>query len=699
MAKNEETILALSQRQHLIKRMSLTFGRETGDEDYPFSAQKTVAIREILDNSVDVLKKQNDKYKKNIRVHFYKDGFIETQDSGTGIPTALSKTADGKPASSLYLALGVSQAGGNYELDSDRFSSGLNGVGGSSVTMSSSVLIAEVFKDNKIYTLHFKDGKPGFFKDESYTKFEELKDLTILKETKDNRPAEEKKLFKTGTKIKFKLNDTVFQSKYQPDYDDLIDRLKGTSFLVPGLNIEVINEHKEINGKPQREYFEGNNNIKNLVELLQTKDRYSDIVEIKAEDKFIEYNVSVLDNNGENPRTVDVERKTIIELAFSYDTGYDYKMESYVNTIKTRLGGIHEKAFEKALVTAFNEKFKSMRGVLPKDAEPTIEDYKEGLSVVLYVQVSEPAFTSQNKEELGGKELQKSITKKLIEVFTEFVNNNKNSAVVKKIGEKIAVACKNRMSSDAAKKLKRQQNALEANTVMPEKLIDCLETHDENSELYIAEGDSAKTALKSARDSRYQAILPIRGKIINAKKETLSEVLKNQEVQSIIKSIDSGILKEFNSDKMRYNRIFIATDADPDGGAISALITVLLWQLMPEIVTGGHLYKLMPPLFIFKTNQKKQKNYYAYSDEERDQVKKELDKKKIKYQLIRAKGLGESGVDVLEETCMRFDTRTILQITVDDVEKAEKILEVALGKKVEPRREWIEANPFINEDY
>ena len=694
---NASSIKALDQRTHLIKRMSLTFGAESGTPEEPFSSQKSVAIREITDNSVDEV---IGGHAERVKVSFFENGSVEVQDNGRGLPVDIGQNSDGSPASGVFLTLGVIQSGGKFENDSERFSGGLNGVGAASTVATSKRADVTVFRDNKMYTLSFKEGKPGFFAnpDDPKSEFTELEDLTYVKEEKDARPAAEKKLWKTGTIVKVWLDEDVYTSKYPINRLDITERLRGTTFLLPGLEIEVYNEVDtvEVDGKeqPRVDKFKFDDGIKELVTFNQNKDPLTEIIHLEARETYKEV-VPVLQSNG-SVKNQEVDRVVIVEAALSWDVGYEYSMESYVNTIRTRLGGVHETAFERSLVSSFTEKISSMRGMLPATMKikPNFEDYSEGLTVVLSVKISEPQFTGQAKEELGGREAQRAIQKLLNGVFTKFAQTGKNDEQMRIIGKKISDATKAREAQQEMRDVKRQKNKIESSTSLPAKLVDCETTHTDDSELYIVEGDSAKGALKAARYSSHQALLPIRGKIVNSNKQTIAKVLANQEVQDIIRCMDAGVGTDFDTDKLRYGRVFFATDADVDGGAISVLLMMLYWDLFRPMIEEGRVYQVLSPLFLITPRKKGAKNLYALNDIEFEEMTRQLDKEGTKYDIKRLKGLGEAGAKVLNETAMNPETRTVKQITLNDLEKAERMLDITLGKDVAPRKDWIERNPY-----
>lgn len=703
MAKKTETynasdIKALSQHNHLLKRISLTFGRETGDNDSPFSSQKTVAIREIIDNSVDeVLGGYGDK----IFVNYYKDGSYEVKDNGRGLPIDTGVDSNGTPASGIYLCLGVIQSGGKFTADSKRYSAGLNGVGSSSTIHLSKRADITVYRNNKVYTLSFKDGTPGFFAvdGDPESEFTELTDYTYLKEEKDPRTVAEKKEFKTGTTVRLWLRDSVFSSDYPANTLDLTDRLRGTAYLVPNLKINV---HDEVNlitddeagtMRPRDDEFAFDGGLKELIENSLNGDKLGETFYFNTETSFIERNVPVLEDN--HIVNKDVERTIPIEVAFVWNNGFDYNIESYVNTIRTRLGGIHESAFEKSVLTAFGDKFNSLQGLMTKaDPKLTFDDFKEGLSAVVYVKIPEPQFSGQSKEELNGRAVQNAITKKLTAEIADFAQKAKNSDLMRTIGGKVVQAARNRQYAHDQQALNRSKNAIENSGSMPAKLTDCEITGTEDSELYIVEGDSAKGSLKGARFGKYQALLPIRGKIICASNTELKKVLANEEVQGILKALGAGFGDNFDTSKLRYGRVFIATDADPDGGDIAALLLSFFWVFCRPLIEEGRLYKLVTPLFVFTTKGKKTIRHYANSEDEKQEIIADLNERGVKYDMTRLKGLGEGGKDVMVETAMNPLTRTVERVVIKDSSKSSDMMNLIFGADTQLRKDWLAANPM-----
>lgn len=685
-------ITSLTPRQHLIKRMNLTFSQETGDEFHPFSSQKSISVREVLDNSTtEVLKG----YGSRVLLHFYKDGSVLVQDDGRGLPIDTTKNSLGELVSGFIITMGTLQSGENLgDNESDGKATNQNGLGGSAVNFLSKRMDIKVYRDKKEYSLSFKNGDPGFFKgDLPEDEFEPITDLTYIKESKDTRSKEEQKKFPKGTAIKFWLNEKVYSSPYPIDIEDMITRIRGNAFLLPNNTFEVINEFKTLeDGSYQHEIYNFEIGIPQLVELNQTGESITPVIHNNSVGEYIEKNVPVHDSKTNTIQHKNVTRTVDIEYAFSYSNNYSYSTDSYVNTIRTRLGGVHVKAFEEALVTVFNEKFSSMKSILTqKDPIPIIDDYREGLTSVISVYVSEPQYTSQIKEELGGNIVKRSIKEAIIKDLKEFVNTNKNQPIIKIIGEKVVQAAKNRQHKKDIQELKREQNRLTSSTSLPIKLVDCEITHSEHSELYIAEGDSALTGLKEARYAKYQAILPIRGKLINAIKESTKKLFANQEVKDIIRCLDCGVGDDFDIDKARYSRIIIGTDADVDGGQISSLIALFIYKTFPDFVKEGRLYQMNTPLFVLH-EKKKGVYHYCFNYEEYKEIYNEH-KDKIA-RVVRNKGLGESGKNVLRDTGMNPKTRVLTQISVEDIEQTEKWFNIAMGTEVSIRKDWIENNPI-----
>lgn len=696
MAKNEEytadDIISLDERQHLLKRMGLTFGSEGIDPEYKYSMQKTVAIREILDNATDEIRGG---YGQHVNVKIFKDGLIQVQDSGRGVPPEVNHTTH---QSGIYMALGKMHSGGKFATDSERFSSGLNGLGASATNFVSKRFDVIVYKNNKKYELSFKEGTPGFFDgDGPDAPFTETKDLSKLKISKDTRTKDEKKDYPTGTIIRCWLDESLFTSPFPVDDLDLVDRLKWTAFLVPNLIADVYDERQDVdgNGTPLTQTFHYPDGINSMIEFLAPNDPLIPTQHIVTDGSYIE-EAPVLKKDG----TVEVEkvaRRIPIEIAWTYNNDYETdRVNSFVNTIHTKLGGVHVKAFERAFVKTFNDKFSSMKNYLKKDDPvPIIDDYREGLTVVLSIQQSEPGFTSQSKEQLIGSENQKAIQAALEKEFGDWISSPKNKDALEMMAKKVCQAAKNRAAANQAKAAKRKANAIESSS-MPATLQECEFVGEEGSEILICEGRSAMSGLMKARDARFQAIFPIRGKIINAFKANPSKLMDNKEVEGIIKSLGAGYGKNFDVDKMRYGRVLLSTDADVDGYAIQDLLLVLFWTMFRSVIDEGRFFITMPPLFEFSFKNANREIIPALDEDARDKIQSQLEKEGLKYgkdfEIHRDKGLGENDPDVTWQTMLNPVNRTLRKITVEDAQRAMASLDLTMGTRVEPRRNWIEDN-------
>lgn len=699
-----DSIDYLTQRQHLLKRMGLTFGPEGIDDDYPYSSQKTVAIREIVDNATDEIRGG---YGSRIRLHIRADGGVVVQDSGRGIPTGVNRKTGW---SGIYMAMGVIQSGGKFSTNSDRFSSGLNGVGGSSSCAVSRRCDIIVFQKGRRYELSFKDGEPGYFDaengpDDGFTTLKEMgKDLSYLRSSKDTRTAEERDGYETGTIVRIWLDDKVFTSPKPFDHQDIVNRLQWTAFLVPGLQAEVIDELHPIEGKPFHDVFHYPDGVVSMVDFLAPPGEHLPVQLIETEGHFDE-ETNVLDPDKDVVVKRRVRRRVPIQVAFTYTpSDYEYHLNSFVNTVHTKLGGVHVQAFESALVESFNEKLTSMRGLIVKgDDNPIIDDYREGLTVVLSIEQSEPDLSPQSKDKLGGAEVKRAIRQYLSAAFAKWIAEPKNKPVLDAIAKKVATASHTRQTA-AADRANKRRMAQRDGGAMPAKLDECEFAGDDGSELLICEGDSAKGGISDARDSRYQAVLPIRGKIINAMTSARKEVLGNKEVMDIIQCLGAGYGgescpdaykksdKPFDVEKMRYDRVLMATDADVDGFHIQDLLLVLFWCLFRPVIDEGRLYVTNPPLFEIRTKGKSPQRIYAKDEDELAEVQRKLDSRRVTYAIKRNKGLGENSKEATWTTMLDPKSRTLTRITAEDVEQAVASLKITMGKDPKARKDWLRDN-------
>ena len=700
-------IQALTPLQHLRQRLNLTFGDERGAEDYPYSSQKNVSIREIWDNALGEVAIG---VANRLRVTFYKDGVVKIEDNGRGIPTDISEDAYGNKVSGIFKALGLLQSGSALKgVQKGKFTTSQNGVGGSSTNGVSEWFKVRVFKNKKIYALDFLDYVPGLFDDKGV--FKHAKDNSEIYILKDNRSKEDKELFAHGSSVEFKLNDKWFIVPYSFDKDDIVARIRGAAYLYPHTTMEILDEQED--GSFEKQIFNSEEGIKELVDI-QVGNNITKIIDFSGATAFREKGqgqnnpnipksatgetlLEYIDKEYNDGDLLNDERELYYSLAFNYNSGYDCVIDTYCNDIRTTLGGVHVQALEKALTDAFNIKFRSMKNGLNKnDNDVIIKDVEEGLTAVLSIKTNVPRFVGQEKQLLGGKELQKALYDSIYSQLIEWLNKGSNRDDVEIIAKKVIIAMKNRTRIQEQQELNREKNKVMRDSSMPVKLVDCEITHAPISEIFISEGDSALGGLKAIRDSRYQALFPIRGKILNVLKASPKDIMQNQETQDIIKCLDCGLGEDFDIEKMRYHNVVIAADADVDGSAISNLLITWFWVLMPEVIKQGRLFRMLSPLYEIIVS--KDEVYYCVNSQEKEDIENKLKKenKEIK-KINRFKGLGETDPDVLFEVGMNPETRRIAQITIEDVEKAEEIINLISGDDADARKEWIIDNPYTPE--
>lgn len=674
-AYNADSIKINNQHDQLILYPELTFGGETGNEESPYSSQKTVAIREIVDNATDEIRSGHGHH---VNIDFAKNGSITVTDDGRGIPP--EKRDDGMTG--IYAAMGIINSGNHYDNNDKRRSAGQHGVGGSSLIHMSSRADITVYKNKKIYSLSFKDGVPGFFEgDEPSSSFIPLKDLSILHIEKDMRSAAEKKERPTGTTVRFWINDSSFSSKYPPNDKDIIERIDWVAGIDSRLFAHVHDEWQDPIIDHTYHYDE---EYVDKLDMVAPNNRISGIHHLSGSLKF---NKRVrIDNKYQT-----TERHAEWDVALAWNSGYDYKMYSFSNTVHTVLGGSHKTAFENALRDSFLAKMRTARGYLTtKDPDIDASDTQEGLTAILSVQMSSPHYDDQTKQQLKEPEFAKALANDMRVAFDRWLNSASMRTDFKNIADKIITSYHNRRELDNKKAAKRLQNAMNSTRRMPEGFVDCKYIGDEKSELHICEGLSAKGGLKPARDARYQAIMPIRGKIINVYKNSDEKILQNAEVQSLISALGAGLKDTFDVDKMRYGKVIISTDADIDGFAIQNLLLVLFWRFFKPVIEEGRLFVSYPPLFVVKTRTE---SLYALDEDELDVIEKRLNKSgKYNgkgYVIERNKGLGTMNPKDARYTMMNPETRRLRKLTIEDAEKTQQMLTLTMSKDTKPRQEWI----------
>lgn len=681
-----DTIHKLEYPYSIWKRPSMYLGER--------GTQQTVGVREIIDNAVHECIRG---FATQVRVVFGEDGSVTVQDNGRGLPVDINKKLN---TNGIILTMATLHAGANFSTDvaAGKAGAGLNGVGASATNALSKKFDAIVYKGEKEHRLSFKDGFAGHFSDENPDS--SFTESVIIKSKKDPRSAKEKKGWENGTKIVLWFNPDRFPKDEAVDIDNIVDRLMYTSFLVPKLQISVEDRNRKYeDGSFYTWSFCSQNGLPELIEVLSVDpvlpgseikgDMFSDkgIHYLKTSANYKEF---ASDEQGHNK---EVTRTVTAELAFRYGTGYERNVVSFVNTIHTHLGGVHEKSFEKAFLKSVGERLNSMRGILTaKDEPPILEDYFEGMTAAISVNVPEPQFIGQEKEKLSGPEVEKALTKALTELFGVFANSTANQKSLKPMFEKIVQASKNRQAAQVAKLAKRKANKL-SSSALPLKLADCDVTGSEESELIICEGDSAAGTVKKARDATFQAVIPIRGKILNAHKAGTAAIMKNKEVMDIAQAIGAGFGQNFDIDKIRYGKILFAADADVDGLEINNLLFTVFNRLFREMVEEGRVYQTVPPLFeVSVKNARGTDVIYVSNETELKQVLLKLDKQKKTYKIERNKGLGEMDPQSFFDTVLNPEKRTLKRITIGDLEKAEEALNLTMGDDPQERKDFMGEN-------
>ena len=583
-------------------------------------------VYEVVDNSIDEALAG---YCTHIEVTIHKDNSITVTDNGRGIPVDMHES--GKPA--VEVVLTVLHAGGKFGGSGYKVSGGLHGVGVSVVNALSTSMDVKVKRDGKVYEISFEKG---------VTK----EPLHVIGETAE-----------TGTYVHFVPDAEIFDETVY-DYDTLRHRLRELSFLNRGITIILTDERPE-EVRQETFYFEGG--ISSFVEHLN---RNKEVI---------------------NPEPVyfnGTKDTTVVEIALQYNTSYSENIYSFVNNINTEEGGTHLAGFKSALTRAAND-FARRQGIIKNNEDNLVgEDIREGLTCVISIKLREPQFEGQTKTKLGNSEVRGIVDSIVSEGLSEYFEEN--PVISKKIIEKSIMASRAREAARKARELTRRKNALEVSS-LPGKLADCSVKDPEQAEIYLVEGDSAGGSAKQGRDRRFQAILPLRGKILNVEKARLDKILNNEEIRTMITAFGSGIGSEFDITKRRYGKIIIMTDADVDGAHIRTLLLTFFYRYMRPLIENGHVYIAQPPLYQIR---KGRSHWYTYSDEELAQKLDEIGRDGITVQ--RYKGLGEMNPEQLWETTMDPEKRTVLQVHLREAEEADSIFTILMGDKVEPRRRFIE---------
>lgn len=649
------------------------------------SAGATTGLRELIDNGFDEgLMGHGD----TITVRLFADGSAEVEDHGRGLP--IDTNAQG--VNGIILTVGTIGSGGKFS--GNTVSGGLNGMGASAANFSSKAFKVSVYRGGKLHRLDFREGIPGHFakEDDPDSKFTPSNDIKV---SKDPRPAAVQKAHPTGTKIRYWLDHTVFVPEAVFLAEEIKSRLKATCFLLP--HMTAIVEDYRTSTTPIVDKYHFNSGIEDMVGTLTNFPLIGKPTKFKVETSFTEM-TNVLKKDGRLNQE-EVVRPVTIEMAFGYTGNEETVLKSYVNLIQTSRGGTHEaglwRAFSRVLVNHIKAG-KEAKYLKAKEEPPILEDVRDGFVGVISLSFPEPVFSGQAKEELKTPQMTSLVSQGLGDALKSWLENSKNKNEVKKICLRIVEAARIRIASKAQKDTARKKSALETSTNMPSKLVECANAGagSVGTELLIVEGDSALGGMRSARMSEFQALLPLRGKVLNARKATLSQILANVECANMIQAIGAGSGKSFDIKDMRYDRIVVASDADLDGAHISVLLITFFSRVMPEIIRAGKLFLLIPPLFEIKGKVKGVEEFhYAANVEERDIIIADLEKRKAKgIDAGRNKGLGEMDPDPIWDTLLNPENRRVKQITIEDAEAADHMLELAMGSEVPPRREWIVAN-------
>ncbi len=587
-------------------------------------------VMEVMDNSIDeVLAGRAD----TINVRIYKDGSISVEDNGSGIPVEVHPKT-GK--STLETVLTVLHAGGKFNNDAYKVSGGLHGVGVSCVNALSEWLIATVKRGGHIYEQHFARGKAQG-------------DIEVVGDTKES-----------GTTIQFMPDEEIFDTT-EFSKEVLVNKFRETAFLNKGVRITLIDEREE---EPQEEVFHYEGGIKSFVEY------------INRSKNAITNDIIYFDKSMD-----DCE----LEIAMQYTDGYSENVLTFANNIHTTEGGYHLTGFRNALTRALNDYGRKANIIKEKEENLSGDDAREGLTAIVSVKLKEPQFEGQTKSKLGNSEVQGIVNSVAYQELNDYFELHPQEG--KKIIEKAISAQRAREAARKARDLSRGKRSVLDNTTLPGKLADCQSNDNTETEIFIVEGDSAGGSAKQGRDRKFQAILPLRGKILNVEKARLDKILAYEEIKAMITAFGTGIDTEFNIEKLRYGKIIIMTDADVDGAHIRTLLLTFFFRHMRELVDGGHIYIAQPPLYMVSKNRKE---HYVYDDDELEDLLKEIGRDN--YTIQRYKGLGEMNPEQLWETTMDPEHRILLRVNVDDAVNADEIFSMLMGDKVEPRREFIEKN-------
>lgn len=626
-----DSIQALEGMEHVRMRPSMYIG-DTGIRGLHH------LVYEVVDNSIDEAMAG---HCDTIRVTIQKDGSVRTEDNGRGIPVDLHKK---EGVSALEVVMTKIGAGGKFDKDSYKVSGGLHGVGVSCVNALSEHLKATVYRDGTIYEQEYELGKPLY----------------------PVKPVGETEL--SGTVITFKPDASIFQQTVDYNYDTLASRMRELSFLNKGITIYLTDERQvKEDGTVETETFHSDEGLKEFIRYLDgnRESIIGDVISMEGEKNDIP-----------------------VEVAMVYNTSFNENLHSYVNNINTHEGGTHLSGFRRGLTTTL-KKYADASGMLDKlKFEIAGDDFREGLTAIISVKVSEPQFEGQTKTKLGNREVTAAVSQAVSEMLENYLEENPGDAKI--IVEKVILAAQARHAAKKAREMVQRKTVMSIGG-LPGKLSDCSEQDPSKCEVYLVEGDSAGGTAKQGRDRNFQAILPLRGKILNVEKAMTHRVFDNEEIKNIYTALGVTIgteedSKALNLTKLRYHKVVIMCDADVDGSHIETLILTFFYRYMKELLENGHIYIATPPLYLVKKGQKKQ---YAWSEKERDAVAQSFNGS---VQIQRYKGLGEMNAEQLWDTTMNPEFRKLRQVNIDNSSEADRIFSMLMGDEVPPRREFIEKN-------
>ncbi|MGN0796245.1 MAG: DNA topoisomerase (ATP-hydrolyzing) subunit B [Christensenellales bacterium] len=601
-------------------------------------------VTEVVDNSIDEALAG---YCTLITVEITAEGAIKVKDNGRGIPTGIIK-AEGKSA--VEVVLTKLHAGGKFGSGGYKVSGGLHGVGVSCVNALSEWLEVEVRQNGKIHKQVFNRGIPQ-------------RDLQVVGDTDE-----------TGTTITFYPDGEIFET-LEFNFDTLKSRLRELAYLNKGLKIQLVDNRLD---PPKAEMFCYEGGIVSFVESLN-KNKETVFPEVIYFDKSY------------NEETKGVSESYEAEIAFQYNDSYTETVLTFANNINTEEGGTHLEGFKSALAKCIND-YGKKQGILKDSDKLSGEDTREGITAVISVKLANPQFEGQTKTKLGNSAVRTIVSKAIMDGFGTYLEEHPKEA--KELIMKTITAQRAREAARNARELARRKSPLET-TTLPGKLADCTDKESQYCEIYLVEGDSAGGTAKQGRDRRFQAILPLRGKILNVEKARLHRVLENEEIKAMITAFGCGIHQEYDESKLRYNRIICMTDADVDGSHIRILMLTFFFRFMRPLIENGHVYIAQPPLYKVKTNKTEK---YFYDDDSLKAYTDELKEKNVKWDTQRYKGLGEMNADQLWETTMDPSTRTLLKVTMEDAIEAENIISTLMGENAEIRRQFIEENAKLVEE-